>query len=193
VDGFRYADADLRELDLYDTHLSSGRVSGITTRRTRLEQVRADSVEFTGCDLAQLHWTGEKISRTVFRDCKLMGATLDDITLDNVVFEGCKLDYTAFTRVRATSPVIFAKCSLREAAFAACDLGAALFDDCDLRLAEFDGGKFRGLDLRGNDLSGLRGVTSLKKVVIDRAQILQLAEALAAELDVTYGEDLDNT
>lgn len=47
-----------------------------------------------------------------------------------------------------------------------------------------------GLDLRGNDLSQLRGLSSLKKVVIDRAQTFQLAEALAAELDVTYGENL---
>ena len=88
--------------------------------------------------------------------------------------------------------MIFSKCSLRETTFAAADLGAALIDDCDLRLTEFDGGKYRGLDLRGNDLSQLRGLASLKQIVIDQAQTLQLAEALAAELDVTYGEDLDD-
>ncbi|MFD7861342.1 hypothetical protein [Streptomyces sp. NPDC059783] len=63
---------------------------------------------------------------------------------------------------------------------------------CDLRLTEFDGGKYRGLDLRGNTLSQLRGLGSLKQIVIDQAQTLQLAEALAAELDVTFGEDLDD-
>jgi hypothetical protein len=61
---------------------------------------------------------------------------------------------------------------------------------CDLRLTEFDGGTYRGLDLRGNDLSQLRGIASLRQVIIDRAQTLQLAEALGDELDVTYGEDL---
>lgn len=79
---------------------------------------------------------------------------------------------------------------LRETTFVAADLSAALIDDCDLRLTEFDGGKYIGLDLRGNDLSQLRGLSSLKKTVIDQAQTLQLAEALAAELDVTYGENL---
>ncbi|ELP66107.1 hypothetical protein STRTUCAR8_01848 [Streptomyces turgidiscabies Car8] len=88
--------------------------------------------------------------------------------------------------------MIFAKCSLRETTFAAADLGAALIDGCDLRLTEFDGGKNRGLDLRGNDLSQLRGLASLKQIVIDHAQTLQLAEALAVELDVTFGEDLDD-
>ncbi|MFJ6184625.1 pentapeptide repeat-containing protein [Streptomyces sp. NPDC092295] len=190
---FHYADADLRDLDLADTHLMDGRITGLKARRTRLEKLRVDSVEFTGCDLSSLRWTDSRISRAVFRGCKLMGATLEDVTLDNVLFENCTLDYSTLTRVRAVGPVIFARCSLREAIFSAVDLGAALIDDSDLRLTEFDGGKYRGLDLRGSDLSQLRGVTSLKQIVIDRAQTLQLAEALAVELDVTFGEDLDDT
>ncbi|MFD7089899.1 pentapeptide repeat-containing protein [Streptomyces sp. NPDC059896] len=189
---FHYADADLRDLDLADTHLMDGRITGLKAQRTRLEKLRVDSVEFTGCDLSSLQWTDSKLSRAVFRDCKLMGATLEDVTLDNVLFENCKLDYSTLTRVRATGPVIFSKCSLRETTLAAADLGAALIDDCDLRLTEFDGGKYRGLDLRGNDLSQLRGLASLKQIVIGHAQTLQLAEALAAELDVTFGEDLDD-
>jgi hypothetical protein len=44
----------------------------------------------------------------------------------------------------------------------------AMWDD--LRLTEFDGGKYRGLDLRGNDLSQLCGLASLKQIVIDRGQ-----------------------
>lgn len=190
---FHYADADLRDLDLADTHLLDGRITGLKAQRTRLEKVRVDSVEFSGCDLASLQWTGSKVSRAVFRDCKLMGAMLEDVTLDNVLFDNCKLDYSTLTRVRTTGPVIFSGCSLRETTFSAADLGTAAIDDCDLRLTEFDGGKYRGLDLRGNDLSQLRGLSSLQQVIIDRAQTLQLAEALTAELDVTFGEDLDNT
>ncbi|MEU3092476.1 pentapeptide repeat-containing protein [Streptomyces massasporeus] len=188
---FQYTDADLRDLDLADTHLMDGRITRLTSQRTRLEKLRIDSVEFAGCDLSSLQWTDSKISRVVFRDCKLMGATLEDVTFDNVLFENCKLDYSTLTRVRATGPVIFSKCSLRETTFASSDLGAALIDDSDLRLTEFGGGKYRGLDLRGNDLSQLRGLASLKQIVIDQAQTLQLAEALTAELDVTFGDDLD--
>ncbi|WBB63536.1 pentapeptide repeat-containing protein [Streptomyces sp. WMMC500] len=190
--GFHYADADLRDLDLADTHLMDGRITGLNVQRTRLERLRVDSVEFTRCGLSSLQWSESKISRTVFRDCRLMGAALEDVTLDNVLFENCKFDYSTFARIRAIGPVIFARCSLRETTFAAADLGAALIDDCDLRLTEFDGGKHRGLDLRGNDLAQLRGLASLKQIVIDHAQILQLAEALATELHVTFGEDPDD-
>ncbi|WP_329066431.1 pentapeptide repeat-containing protein [Streptomyces sp. NBC_01429] len=188
---FHYADADLRDLDLTDTHLVDGRITGLTAQRTRLEKLRVDSVEFADCDLTALRWTDSKVSRAVFRGCKLMGAMLEDVTLDNVLFENCKFDYSSLTRVRAAGPVIFSTCSLRETVFSAADLGAALIDGRDLRLTEFDGGKYRGLDLRGNDLSRIRGLGSLKQIVIDRAQTLQVAEALTAEPDVTFGEDLD--
>lgn len=130
---FRYEDAELRALDLTGTHLIDGRVTGISSRQTRLDELRVDSVEFTGCDLASLRWTDSKITRSVFRDCKLLGAALDDITLDDVCFDNCKLDYSTLTRLRATGPVIFTRCSLREITFDACDLSTAAFDNCDLR------------------------------------------------------------
>jgi uncharacterized protein YjbI with pentapeptide repeats len=94
--------------------------------------------------------------------------------------------------VRAAGPVIFSTFSLRETTFSAADLSGALMDDCDVRLAEFDGGTYRGLDLRGNDLSQLRGLAHLKQIIIDQAQTLQLAEALTSELDVTFGDGRDD-
>jgi hypothetical protein len=71
---FHYADADLRELDLSDIHLWDGKITGLRAHRTRLEKLRVDSVEFSGCDLSTLRWTDSRMSRTVFRDCRLMGA-----------------------------------------------------------------------------------------------------------------------
>ena len=187
---FHYADAELRNLDLVDTHLVDGRITGLKTQSVRLDHLRVDSVEFSDCDLASLQWTDSRTSRTVFRDCTLTGASLRDVTLKDVLFENCRLDHSTFTRVQAAGPVIFSKCSLREAAFTDADLSDALIDDCDLRLTEFDGGKYRGLDMRSNDLSQVCGLAWLEQIVIDPAQTLQLAAALAAELDVAYGESV---
>ncbi|MFD7509376.1 pentapeptide repeat-containing protein [Streptomyces sp. NPDC059853] len=192
LEEFHYAGGDLRDLDLADTHLLDGRVTGLKARRVQLEKIRVDAVEFAGCDLSSLRWADSRVSRTVFRDCRLMGAALEGVTLDHVLFESCKIDYGTFTRVRAVGPVIFVNCSLREVTFTAADLGAALIDDCDLRLTAFEGGKYRGLDLRGNDLSQVRGLSSLRGIVIDHSQASQLTEALTAELDITFGEDLSN-
>ncbi|GHH70711.1 hypothetical protein GCM10018793_05170 [Streptomyces sulfonofaciens] len=62
VTEFHYGDADLRALDLADTHLADGRVTGLRTQGVRLERLRVDSVEFTGCDLASLRWSDSKVS-----------------------------------------------------------------------------------------------------------------------------------
>ncbi|GAA4199645.1 hypothetical protein GCM10022252_51720 [Streptosporangium oxazolinicum] len=185
---FRYADARLRELSLSGTQLMDGRVIGLTTQRARLDDLRLHSVEFSDCDLSDLHWEDSKLSRVTFTNCKMLGTVWEGITLDDVVFEGCKLDLAAFTRVRATGSVIFSSCSLRDARFSAADLSSGVaIDDCDLTLAEFDDGKYRDLDLRGNDLSGIRGVSALKHIIIDRPQLQGLAEAFAAEMEITIG------
>ncbi|MGP3980572.1 pentapeptide repeat-containing protein [Streptomyces sp. KR80] len=192
VQDFTYADADVRDLDLTSAHLITGRVTHLHAQRTHLHDVRIDSVEFKDSNLGSAQWTDSKLSRTVFRACKLMGANLTGLTLDNVLFENCKLDYATFDRVRVAGPVVFSKCALTEASFTSCDLSRAIFDDCVLRLTEFGHGTYQDCDLRGNDLSTLRGIAMLNKVIIDRAQQTQLAEALTAELDITFGEDLDD-
>ncbi|MGW1194416.1 pentapeptide repeat-containing protein [Streptomyces sp. NPDC002536] len=189
---FTYADAVLRELNIAEGQLLDGRVLRLRAQRTLLEDLRVDSVEFSGCELSSLRWSGGKLSRVAFSDCKIMGGAFEDVVFDNVLFDKCRLAYTTFSRVRAAGPVVFSECSLREATFSSCDLGAAAFDTCMMEKTEFDGGRYTGFDLRGNDLSAVRGVSSLRRMLIDRPQTLQLAQALAADLDVTFGEDLQD-
>lgn len=191
VQDFQYGDVDLRDLDHIDTSFITGRVSGLRADRVQLDKVRVDSVDFDTCDLAAARISDSKLTRTAFRNCKIMGANLTGLTLDNVFFENCRLDYASFEQVRAIGPVAFSKCVLSEASFTGCDLGGAVLDACTLRLTEFGRGKYQGLDLRGNDLTALRGVANLGKVIIDRAQQAELAEALTAELDVTFADTLD--
>jgi uncharacterized protein YjbI with pentapeptide repeats len=192
VQEFQYADADLRDLDLAHTHLITGRVTNLRATRVRLEEVRVDSVEFDSCDLGSAQWSDSKISRAVFHNCKIMGANLSGLTLDNVLFENCKLDYATFERIRAAGPVAFSKCVLNEATFTACDLSRAVLDSCTVRATEFGHGTYKELDLRGNKLTTVRGVSNLAKVIIDHAQQADLAEALTAELSVIYGDELSD-
>jgi uncharacterized protein YjbI with pentapeptide repeats len=189
VSDFQFGDASLRALDLTNVRLFQGKIRALQAERVNLTRVRIDSVEFTGCDLSSLLWAGGKISRVQFDTCKLLGARFEDVALEHVVFTGCKLDYATLDQIRATGPVLFVHCSLREVEFTGCDLAKSLFDDCDLRLTDFGQGNYRGCDLRGNDLSLLTGTRHLKYIIIDRFQTMQLAEALAVELDVTFGDE----
>ncbi|WP_372410848.1 pentapeptide repeat-containing protein [Streptomyces luteireticuli] len=193
VSEFRYSDVDLRELDLAETHLLDGLIQRVRTGRARFHGVGLGSVHLADCELTALQWSESKFSRVVFGNCKLMGSLFREVALDNVLFENCRFDYATFDRVRVTGPVIFSKCTFREAVFKASDLSSAVFEACDLRFVEFEGGGvYRGCDLRDNDLSTLRGAARLREIVIDRTQVAQLAEALVAELKVTYGEDIDS-
>lgn len=189
VQDFLYGDADLRSLDLTDTQLITGRITGLHSKRTEFEGLNLHGVEITGSDLGAARWSDSKLTRVMLRDCKLMGAALAGLVLDDVLFEDCKFDYATFEKVRATGPVAFVGCAFTEAALTDCDLTDVVFSDCGLKLTEFGAGKYRDMDLRGNDLSVIRGVANLVKVRIDHGQQTQLAEALVDELQITLGDD----
>jgi uncharacterized protein YjbI with pentapeptide repeats len=189
VTDFEFGDAALPAWELADAHLLHGKVRTLRAAGARIARTRMDSVEFTGCDLSSLRWQDGKISRVRFDSCKFLAARIQAVTMEHVVFTGCKLDYATLDQIRATGPVLFAGCSLREAELTGCDLAGSLFDDCDLRLTGFGPGSYRRCDLRGNDLSALAGASRLKDVIIDHAQTMQLGEALAAELTVTFGDE----
>ena len=192
VCGFEFSRTRVPGLELADITLVDGKIGQIRADETSVTGTQVRSVEFTGCELRSLRWTGGKVSRTRFADCQLAGARFEDITLNHVIFDGCKMDYATLSRIRAAGPVMFTGCSLREAEFAGCDLTGSLFSRCDLAQASFGAGRYTGCDLRENDLSAVTGIHSLKRVVLDRAQLLQLAQALAAELQVTYGDSPDD-
>jgi len=189
--GFEFGPVSLREVDLSDRTWRQGRVRALRAERASLTRLDVGSVEFTECELGSLRWTGGKLTRVRFDGCKLLGARLAGMTMHSVVFTDCKLDYATFERVQAGGPVLFVGCSLREAVFTGCNLAGCLFDECDLTAVEFGPGTYRRCDLRGSDLSAISGAARLKQVVLNRAQLLQLAVALSAELGVTLGDEGD--
>ncbi|MEU5811205.1 pentapeptide repeat-containing protein [Streptomyces sp. NPDC047718] len=189
VQEFTYGEADLRSLDLSDARLVTGRITGVHAKQAEFEALNLHRVEISGSDLGTARWTESKLTRVHIRDSKMMGAALDGLALDDVLFENCKFDYATFEKVRATGPVAFTGCAFSEATFTDCDLTNAVFADCTLRLTEFGVGRYRDLDLRGNDLSTVRGVANLSKILINPAQRADLAEALVADLDITLEDD----
>lgn len=188
VQDFVYGGVELRSLALSGVRLVTGRVSGVRAQRVEFDGVTVHGVEVSGSDLGAVRWRGGRLSRVHFRDCKLMGAALEGVVLDDVLFEKCRFDYAGFAQVRAAGPVVFAGCVLTEAAFTGCDLSGAVFSGCRLALTEFGGGRYRGTDLRGNDLAQVRGVAQLAAVRIDPDQQVDLGLALVRELGIAVGD-----
>lgn len=189
VQDFAFGDADLRSLDLSDTRLVTGRIHGVRAQHVGFENLNLHGVEITGSELHAVRWKESKLTRVVIRDTKLLGAALNGLVLDHVLFENCRLDYATFAKVRATGPVAFAGCVLTEATFTDCDLSDVVFSECGLRLTAFGPGRYRDTDLRGNDLSTVRGITHLTRVRIGPGQQHDLIQALVTELGITVGGD----
>jgi uncharacterized protein YjbI with pentapeptide repeats len=181
----------LRQLDLGGQQLLVGRITGLRLDRGTWNEVRMDTVELSGCDLSSLALSNSKLTRVRFTNCKLLGAQFSDLHVENLVFDRCRLDYATLTGVTARGPVIFRDCTLASATLAGCDLSHTLLDQCVLAGTEFVNGTYRGMDLRGNDLSAVERVWNLRHIVIDRSQEYELAVALAAGLEVTYGSELE--
>ncbi|MFE9477607.1 pentapeptide repeat-containing protein [Streptomyces spororaveus] len=73
VPDFAYGDADLRSLGLAETQLVTGRIACVRAKRVEFEGVNLHGVEIGDSELGSAHWTGSKLTRVHFRDCKLMG------------------------------------------------------------------------------------------------------------------------
>jgi uncharacterized protein YjbI with pentapeptide repeats len=192
LSGFEFSGSRIPALELKDITLTVGKIGQVRAEEASMTDMHVRSVEFAGCELGSLRWTGGKISRTRFSNCQLAGARFEDVSLDHVIFADCKMDYAMLSRIRASGPVMLTGCSLREAEFTGCDLADSLFSQCDLRRARFGPGRYTRCDLRDNDLSTVTGTQYLGRVVLDRAQLLQLAQALATELSVTYSDSPDD-
>jgi uncharacterized protein YjbI with pentapeptide repeats len=189
LESFTYGDVNVRALDLDDLRLLDGEIRGVRAERGTWSRLRVDAVEIVSCDLPALTVTGCKFTRVKFTNCKLLGARFEDVTAEHLVFDRCKLDYATFEMLRAKAPIAFTNTALREARFARCEIPTAIFDHCELQLTEFESGSYRGLDLRDNDLATLRGVTNLRGIKLRDDQMLQLAHALAADLDIELDDE----
>jgi uncharacterized protein YjbI with pentapeptide repeats len=176
--------ADLRSLEVSGHRLTTGRISGLHVEHAKFDNLRVDSVIFADCDIPQATFLGGRWSRTCFVGCKILSGQFSEVTLEDVLFDNCKLDYSAFQGAVTKGPVIFRGCSLGEAWFSGSDLSRAVFDDCRLRETSFDRANVKGADLRGNSLSTVRGTSSLAQVTIWSSQILDLGKALVDELEL---------
>ena len=184
---------------LTDAYVKSGdglglRLSGSRLRRTHLEglnlaeadweDVVAEGCVFERIDFSGARLTGLRLDRCHLLGCKLSRAHLTESALDNVLFEDCRLDATTLDDVQTAGPVGFTACVLVNALIRDCRLDQATFEGCRLREVTLASCDLRGADLRGNRLAGIRGVTSLRGVVIEPAQLADLTDAVMRDLDV---------
>ncbi len=139
----------------------------------QLMDCRIGADDFAG---AQCH--KPYLRRVVIAGARMIGATLTDGDLRDVVFDGANLTLARIWGC-ALASVRFSRCALRDASFERSDLRGVRFERCDLSGADLRGAKLKGADLRGCAIDGLRiELRDLVGAIIDEQQALSLVQQL---------------
>ena len=177
--GGRAIRTTLIDARLRRSHLENLDLNGVIWEDVTVSGCRFEKIDFTSSRL-----TGLTLERVHFVNCKLTWAHLAESRLSNVLFEGCRLDAATLDDITTTGPTGFVGCVLVNTVLRDCVLGQAAMQGCRLRQMSFESCDLRGADLRGNQLSEVSGMNSLRGVTIEPAQLPGLTDAVMRDLGV---------
>jgi hypothetical protein len=169
--------------------------------------LRMQESRWVGAQLAGVRFTGLECRDTVFVQCDLSGAALEEAVLTRVVFSDCRLTGTTFDGAQLTDVRIsdsmadLAGFRMAKARFLLVENtslhGADLYEfdgehcallGCDLAEANFDAARLRETDLHGSTIDDVRGALSLRGARISPGQIVPLAGTLLDALGIQVTE-----
>lgn len=166
---------------------------GLTLRESRAEQLdltgaalpRAHllDAELVGGSLANARLAEAGARRVVLRRVRLTGLQWTAGTLDDVRFDGCRVDLATFAGCRMRR-VTFEDCLLAGADLQDLVADEVRFDGCDLRDVDLTGARFRRCAMTRCDLEGARALDRLSGVAMPWADVVASAGTLAAALGV---------
>ena len=175
-------------LDDYENGAS--RLRAVRLTGAVLEGGRWADVEVEDCELSGTTLEGTALARVVFRRCRMSGVIAVGAKAKDVMFTDCKIDAANF-RGSTFERCAFEGCDLAGADFYGARLGPATIRRCSLVEADFSKAQCEGLDVRGSDVTGVVGATSLRGCTVTADQMIPLGLALVADLGVHVEETLE--
>jgi uncharacterized protein YjbI with pentapeptide repeats len=153
-------DESARDLDdgLVDSVVEARDWANRRSPRAQIRRAELRGVRLTGAELGEA-----AITDAVFADCRLELAGLRNATLERVVFRDSRMDECDLYGARLTD-VLFERCTLRQATFSAVTLAR--------------------VELRGCDLTGLRGAEHLRGARLPFHDALENAALFATALGI---------
>jgi uncharacterized protein YjbI with pentapeptide repeats len=128
-------------------------------------------------------WANRRVARAAvlraeLHTVRLTGADLAESTFRDVRFVGCRLDLAA-ARLSRFERVVFSDCRLEELDLYGAQLQDVLFERCVLREATISNVVSKRVEVRGCDLTGLRGGEALRGVRMPWNDVLENAPLFA--------------
>lgn len=158
-------------------------VSGAILEKSDWTDVRAVQCDVTATNCAESSWR-----RVHIKDSRCSGTLLHSAKLEDVTFENCKLDMANF-RLTKFKNVRFVDCVLDKADFYQAELKAVSFEACTLNETEFSQAKLDKVDFRSSDITGIKGIESMKGAIISTTQLIYLAPLLVMQLGIVVKDD----
>jgi uncharacterized protein YjbI with pentapeptide repeats len=134
-------------------------------------------------DWANRRITRASVLRAELHTVRLTGTDLAESTFRDVRFVGCRLDLAA-ARLSRFERVVFSDCQLEELDLYGAQLQDVVFERCVLREATISGVKSKRVELRGCDLTGLRGAEALRGMRMPWNDVLENAPLFAAVVGI---------
>jgi uncharacterized protein YjbI with pentapeptide repeats len=133
-------------------------------------------------------WANRRVARaSVLRaelhTVRLTGADLAESTFRDVRFVGCRLDLAA-ARLSKFERVVFSDCRLDELDLYGAQLQDVLFERCVLREATISEVTSKRVELRGCDLTGVRGAETLRGMRMPWNDVLENAPLFAGVVGI---------
>lgn len=187
------AEDHLDQLLFDGTDFTAAHGEGVGFLECTLEGAVLDDVQLAGSRWSECRWErvrGVHVSlveaslvETVWEGCRLAAVSAWGSTWRDVTVRGGKIDFLNLRGARLKD-VRFEDCVISELDLQEATVDGLSFEGCSLVLPEFGRGRYTRLDLSGATLRDPRGLAGLKGAVLGRAQVIDLAEALAAELGI---------
>ncbi|MEO7844904.1 MAG: pentapeptide repeat-containing protein, partial [Nocardioides sp.] len=112
-----------------------------------------------GRDYRDEDWYAEDLGAAVFVGCTFTEVDLTEATTSGARFESCTFHRCRFnSSTHQTSAFVacdFRRCSFFDATFDGCKLTGSVFGECTMRPVRIVGGQWRGVTIRGTNLTKL--------------------------------------
>jgi uncharacterized protein YjbI with pentapeptide repeats len=178
LSGASLVDNDLAEIVVQESEWHDVDLSGVSLPDARFADTRLVDVTAASLDAPQAE----------FRNCEITGSRLGSLDLRNadlrcVRFDQCKLGFLALQRARLAD-VTFERCVIEDLDLTDATVERVAFAGSQAGALTVATRSARDLDLRGLELTTLRGTGSLNGLVIGEAQLGQFARVFAQQLGI---------
>jgi uncharacterized protein YjbI with pentapeptide repeats len=170
--GFGFLECSLVDVCVDDAHLESSRWS----------ECEWDRVHGVGISLH-----GASLVETTLDGCRLGAVSAWSSTWRDVTVQGGKIDFLNLRGARLKD-VTFLDCVVVELDLQEATVDGLTFEGCTLVEPSFGRGSYKRLDLSGATLRAPHGLAGLKGATLSRPQVIDLADALAAELGIVIAD-----